>query len=93
MQGRAKPLLLNSTSEHYGNKWWRKILGKTSHFRFILQGGGGEKTNQERWISKCNLVLLNAILINANSVEGYVAWILGTSNYGERTGNVHGQWP
>jgi hypothetical protein len=50
----------------------------------------GRGTNQERWISKCNLVLqvLNAILINANSVEGYVVWILGTST----TQNVHGQW-
>jgi len=55
--------------------WWDNILGNTPHFSFLLQGGEGE-TNQARWISKCNLVLFNAILLNANRVEGYVAWAL-----------------
>jgi hypothetical protein len=77
IQGRAKPLLLNQTSQHYGNtaKWLNKILGNPPHFSFLLQGGEGE-ANQARWISKRNLVLFNAILLNANSAEGYVAWTL-----------------
>jgi hypothetical protein len=54
---------------------WNKILGNPPHFSFLLQGGEGE-TNEARWISKCNPVLFNAILSNANSVEGYVAWTL-----------------
>jgi hypothetical protein len=49
------------------SKWWNEILGNPPHFSFLLQGGEGE-TNQARWISKCNLVLFNAILLNANSV-------------------------